>query len=167
MIPGDICPHNGRTMSAHHLTKDICLTWEMLCGHIFPYISIYVRTISFFGFHLFSLSSLFVYRGVFDSQSLRRRRRRSLTEEPTSWMSHPVLVQTIRVGEIYPTSLGTSGFFTLQLWFYSYRFDILSFHCLVYVSRIQLGTLLYLFMISYCHCYIVNHCVKKTHNRTI
>lgn len=22
-------------------------------------------------------------------------------------------------------------------------------------------------MISYCHCYIVNHCVKKTHNRQI
>ena len=27
-IPGDICPHNVRTMSAHHLTKDICLTMK-------------------------------------------------------------------------------------------------------------------------------------------
>ena len=32
-IPGDICPHNVGTMSAQHLTKDICLTREMLCGH--------------------------------------------------------------------------------------------------------------------------------------
>ena len=39
-IPGDICPHNVHTMSAQHLTKDICLTMkktyiprEMLCGH--------------------------------------------------------------------------------------------------------------------------------------
>ena len=27
------CPHNVHTMSAQHLTKDICLTREMLCGH--------------------------------------------------------------------------------------------------------------------------------------
>ena len=27
------CPHNVRTMAAQHLTKEICLTREMLCGH--------------------------------------------------------------------------------------------------------------------------------------
>ena len=27
------CLHNVRTMSAQHLTKDICLTREILCGH--------------------------------------------------------------------------------------------------------------------------------------
>ena len=42
--PGDICPHNVGTMSAQHLTKDICLKREMLCGHIF--LEIYVRTMS-------------------------------------------------------------------------------------------------------------------------
>ena len=28
-----INPDNVRTMSAQHLTKDICLTREILCGH--------------------------------------------------------------------------------------------------------------------------------------
>ena len=42
MIPGDICPHNGRTMSAHHLTKDICLTREMLCGHSADIVRTYI-----------------------------------------------------------------------------------------------------------------------------
>ena len=60
-IPGDICPHNVGTMSTQHLTKDICLTREMLCGHSADIVRTYisrdicphnVRTISFFGFHL-------------------------------------------------------------------------------------------------------------------
>ena len=33
-IPGDICPHNIRTMSAQHLTKDICLT-RRCCADIY------------------------------------------------------------------------------------------------------------------------------------
>ena len=47
-----------RTMSAQHLTKNICLTKEMLCGHNADIVrtyspGIYVRTIiSFFGFQL-------------------------------------------------------------------------------------------------------------------
>ena len=56
-IPGDICSHNVRTMSAQHLTKDICLMREMLCGHsadiVWTYIFrdiCHVRTMSFFGF---------------------------------------------------------------------------------------------------------------------
>ena len=49
-IPGDICPHNVRTMSAQHLPRETYILREMLCGHISP--GIYVRTISFFGFHL-------------------------------------------------------------------------------------------------------------------
>ena len=41
-IPGDICPDNVRTMSAQHLTKDICLTREMLCGHSAEIVRTYI-----------------------------------------------------------------------------------------------------------------------------
>ena len=47
-------------MSAQHLTKDICLTREMLCGHCTTYITRdicphNVRTISFLGFQLWQI----------------------------------------------------------------------------------------------------------------
>ena len=41
-ISGDICPHDVRTMSAQHLTKDICLTGEMLCGHSAEIVRTYI-----------------------------------------------------------------------------------------------------------------------------
>ena len=45
-IPGDICPHNVCTMSAQHLTKDICLTRdiprEMLCEHSADIVRTYI-----------------------------------------------------------------------------------------------------------------------------
>ena len=49
-IPGDLCPHNVRTVSAQHLPRETYILREMLCGHISP--GIYVRIISFFGFQL-------------------------------------------------------------------------------------------------------------------
>ena len=60
-IPGDICPHNVRTMSAQHLPRETYIFREMLCGHIADIVRTNISrdicpynviTISFFGFHL-------------------------------------------------------------------------------------------------------------------
>ena len=71
-IPGDICPHKVSTMSTQcpHYVRTTSHKGYMshegdvvrtLCGHISP--GIYVRTISFFGFHLWLLPQyLWSYR---------------------------------------------------------------------------------------------------------
>ena len=60
-IPGDICPHNVRTMTAQHLPRKTYILCEMLCGHSAEIVRTYIsrdicphniRTISFFGFQL-------------------------------------------------------------------------------------------------------------------
>ena len=60
-IPGDICPHNIRTIFAQHLPRETYILSEMLCGHSADIVRTYisrdicphnVRTISFFGFQL-------------------------------------------------------------------------------------------------------------------